>query len=403
MTEQSGHKGPASQPEAGLLQRAQQFALRLHGQKQDSRLLLRNYAFSAALLEQVLAVADANRSAERDRRDAALAACFLTTGYPFDYDQPAPYSVKAAQQFLQQQNLPEAEQRRVLTAIQRILRSEIPANEPERLLNDARVATLYLHNSEEKLALMRLEQELMQQREFTKAEWARYLLQQLMAARLYTHHGQAVWQPQLAQAIHQQRQEADKRLEKEEAQAGRYAHLEKKEPVRGAQTYFRTNYRNHINLSAIADNKANIMISVNAILVSVLITFLSYRNIGENSPQILLPVIIFIVTGLTSLIFAVLSARPKVTRLNREGSPADEIKDNLIFFGNFVSLPIDQFEDAMEEVLQDSSLLYGNMVRDLYHLGKVLDKKYRYLAISYNVFMVGFAATVISFLAALFL
>ncbi|RMF21352.1 MAG: phosphohydrolase, partial [Bacteroidetes bacterium] len=47
-------------------------------------------------------------------------------------------------------------------------------------------------------------------------------------------------------------------------------------------------------------------------------------------------------------------------------------------------------------------LLYGNMARDLYHLGKVLDKKYRYLTISYNLFMVGFIATVLSFLVLLF-
>ncbi|MCB0599068.1 MAG: HD family phosphohydrolase, partial [Phaeodactylibacter sp.] len=106
--------------------------------------------------------------------------------------------------------------------------------------------------------------------------------------------------------------------------------------------------------------------------------------------------------GMASLIFAVLSARPKVTTLNREGAPMEEIRRNVVFFGNFVHLRPDQFEQAMEEVFNDSELLYGNMVRDLYYLGKVLDKKYRYLSISYNIFMVGFIATVGTFLIALF-
>ena len=53
------------------------------------------------------------------------------------------------------------------------------------------------------------------------------------------------------------------------------------------------------------------MISVNAILISVVISILSYRNIPDTNPMVLLPVVIFLVTGLTSLIFAVLSIRPK--------------------------------------------------------------------------------------------
>jgi len=178
--------------------------------------------------------------------------------------------------------------------------------------------------------------------------------------------------------------------------------IERRIPDRAIQTFFRANYRNHINLSAIADNKANIMISVNSILISVLITVLSYRNIAETNPVVLLPVVIFLVTGLTSLIFAVLSARPKVTSLNKNGNNQLEIRRNIAFFGNFVTLSLDQYEEAMDAMFHDSELIYGNMTRDLYYLGKVLDKKYRYLTVSYNIFMVGFITTVTTFLFVLF-
>ncbi len=179
--------------------------------------------------------------------------------------------------------------------------------------------------------------------------------------------------------------------------------IERKVPLRAIQSFFRSNYRNHIELSAIADNKANIMISVNSILISVLITLLSYRNIGETNPQVLLPVVLFLVSGLGSLIFAVLAARPKVTRLP-SGTPVPDLsKGNLVFFGNFVSLRLEEYEEAMDQLFRDGSLLYGHLVRDMYYLGQVLDRKYRYLTVSYTLFMTGFIVSVVIFIVTLFL
>jgi len=178
--------------------------------------------------------------------------------------------------------------------------------------------------------------------------------------------------------------------------------IEKKIPNSAIQTFFRTNYRNHINLSAIADNKANIMISVNAILISVVISIMSYQNLAETNPMVLLPVVIFLVTAMASLIFAVLSIRPKVTSLNEEEQDIQKINKNVIFFGNFVNLELDEYEEAVDAMLRDGELLYGNMTRDIYFLGQVLDKKYRFLTVAYNTFMVGFISTVLSFFMILF-
>jgi len=192
-------------------------------------------------------------------------------------------------------------------------------------------------------------------------------------------------------------------IDEKEGQVRRFQGLEKKVPTSATQTFFRTNYRNHINLSAIADNKANIMISVNAILISVMVSILSYRNIPDTNPMVLLPIVIFLFTGLASLICAVLSIRPKVTGPAEGAITFEEAKKNVVFFGHFVRLDLEQYEDAVDAVLRDGELLYGNMTRDLYFLGKVLDKKYRFLTMSYNIFMVGFIAEVLFFLIALFL
>lgn len=166
--------------------------------------------------------------------------------------------------------------------------------------------------------------------------------------------------------------------------------------------FFRINYHNHISLSAIADQKAHTIISINAIIVSILVSFLTYRSRTDENPMLLLPIIIFMVSALGSLIFAILSIRPSVNAKNKDISNFNIQKKNIIFFGNFVSLDEQVYEKAIDEVLRDKTLLQGNLSRDLYQLGRVLDKKYRYLNTAYTVFMVGFAATVIAFFIAFF-
>jgi len=153
-----------------------------------------------------------------------------------------------------------------------------------------------------------------------------------------------------------------------------------------AQTYFRTVFRNHINLSAMADQKAAIMISVNALLIGALVTFTSYRNWAETRPEVLVPVGLFTVCGLASLIYAALSARP---------SGREQPEENLAFFGSFSQLSRAEFAAKMEERLQDPDALYGTLVNDLHGLGKSLERKYQLLRMAYTVFLIGLVVSVL--------
>jgi hypothetical protein len=163
--------------------------------------------------------------------------------------------------------------------------------------------------------------------------------------------------------------------------AFQYLHGLESGPTRqAAQTYFRTVFRNHINLSSIADQKAAIMISVNTLLIGALVTFTSYRNWAETRPDVLLPVALFTVCGLVSLIYAVLSARPS------NQTPA---RENLAFFGSFSHLPRAEFAEKMERQLADPNALYGTLINDLHGLGQSLQRKYRLLRVAYTIFLVG--------------
>ena len=140
------------------------------------------------------------------------------------------------------------------------------------------------------------------------------------------------------------------------------------------------------------------MISVNAVLITVVISILSYKNLSEIEPGIFFPSVIFLCFGLASLTMAVLASRPKVTNHLDTDAVKQGTSKNLIFFGNFVKLTEEEYEAAMDNMFKDTTLLYSNLSTDLYNLGKVLDKKYKLLAASYNFFLIGFGITVLFFI-----
>lgn len=402
---------PANQPRA-IVQHCAKYVLDLFNQKADSRLTYHNYQHTAAIAQRVQTIANAedNLSFPPEAVEVALLAAWLrNTGYLFNYETPEVQSIQVATTFLDQENYSAPQTEQVIQCIQ-ATRTGAQATSPEaQLLIDAINGQQYTEQYFNQIPLLRLEWELIQNRYLSALDWHQIQLQLLLNTRFYTPYAKINLEPLFAKNLLAQKSKLEKSrrggsstLNEEERTLRKFQELERKLPADATQTFFRANYRNHINLSAIADNKANIMISVNAILISVLISLLTYKNITETNPMVLLPVIIFLFTGLTSLIFAVLSSRPKVTSVNDANTDPEQIKRNIVFFGNFVQLDLATYEEAMDAMFRDGELIYGNMVRDLYFLGKVLDKKYRYLTLSYNTFMIGFIATVATFLIAIF-
>lgn len=165
---------------------------------------------------------------------------------------------------------------------------------------------------------------------------------------------------------------------------------------RGVSDMFRTSYRTHIDLSSIADNKSNIMISINGIIISIIIASISPKI--DSNPWLLIPTSVLLITCLISLIYAVRAARPRVSK---EDVSLEDVRNNdanILFFGNFFKLPREDYVTGMEELMMDREKLYDSMARDLHGLGVVLAEKFRLLRIAYNVFMAGLVLSVISFI-----
>lgn len=169
-------------------------------------------------------------------------------------------------------------------------------------------------------------------------------------------------------------------------------------PTRGIETMFRTTSKNHMELSAIADNKANIMISINSIILSVMVSVLIRKL--EEYPHMTIPAILLTLVCLTTIVFAVLATRPNVSKGRFEHEDIINKKANLLFFGNFHRMKLEDYQWGMKEMLKDADYLYGSMIKDIYFLGAVLGKKYRLLRMSYTIFMFGFVLSILGFIVA---
>ena len=172
---------------------------------------------------------------------------------------------------------------------------------------------------------------------------------------------------------------------------------------RGVDTLFRVTLSNHTRLSDIADSKANILLSVNAIIISIALSTLIPKLSAPKNEYLIIPSCVLLVASVASIIFAILSTKPNVTYENFTEEDLQKRKVNLLFFGNFYQMSLDSYEEAMNELMKDRDYVYNSLTRDLYYLGKVLERKYRLLSVTYTIFMIGTILSVLAFGIALFM
>jgi predicted metal-dependent HD superfamily phosphohydrolase len=171
-------------------------------------------------------------------------------------------------------------------------------------------------------------------------------------------------------------------------------------PTKGIQTMLRLTSSNHLELSEMADNKANILISVNSIIISVILGVL-FRKL-QDEPYLTLPSIIFLLVSVATIVIAILATRPKLSGGTFTNEDVINKKTNLLFFGNFHKAPFDQYNEAMRKMMRDPNYLYGALINDIYQLAVVLGRKYRLVRLAYNIFMFGIIISVLAFAAAIF-
>jgi hypothetical protein len=155
-------------------------------------------------------------------------------------------------------------------------------------------------------------------------------------------------------------------------------------------TALTTIQESQIELSHLADSKANIMITVSSILLTLLVAQLEDGALVFSS-------LTFAFFCMLALIFAILCVMPAPNTSKKTVGKDGLLKNfNPLFFMHFTLLPMKKFEREIERVLTDPQALYQNLVHDIYHAGMVLRvKKFRYLRWSYISLLTGVVASVV--------
>jgi hypothetical protein len=166
--------------------------------------------------------------------------------------------------------------------------------------------------------------------------------------------------------------------------------------ARGIETMFRTSYQVQMDLTGLADNKANMMISINGIIISIIIAALAPKL--DTNPWLLIPTTVFLMGTLISMVYAVLAARPRVSTQPITLQDLEHSQGNILFFGDFANLRQEHFLEGMLNLMGQRELLYETMIRNIYGLGMVLKKKFALLQIAYTVFMFALVLGVVSFI-----
>ncbi|MFP9118960.1 Pycsar system effector family protein [Flavobacterium sp. RNTU_13] len=283
-----------------------------------------------------------------------------------------------------------------------------PADLAEQIIKDADCAHFADPNYLQLSELLRSEWEIVDGKQFTDLEWNvgnRLLL--LHKHRFFTHYAKKHLQPQKENNI-AALQEAINNLSAKQGKKDKKGKKDEKEkkkedkPDRGIDTLFRVTLSNHTRLSDIADSKANILLSVNTIIISISLSTLIPKLDSPANAHLVFPTFIMMLFSTVSIIFAILSTRPKVNTATYSKDDIKQKRINLLFFGNFYKLSLEEYDTALRELMTDRDDVYGALIKDLYYLGLVLNRKYRLLRITYNIFMVGIILSVGAFVVAFY-
>ncbi|GAB2963672.1 hypothetical protein GCM10027048_35980 [Hymenobacter coalescens] len=388
---------------AEIIKQAKAYVEQLFEQRLPRQLVYHTFKHTNTVAKEATALAQAAKLAPADQEALVLAAWFHDAGYIDRYDGHEYRSMELAEEWLAQQGYPAERVALIKDLIRATHRDEKRETELQKMLVDADMSNLGRDACPADAELLRTEWEATQGRVYSNTEWAEYQLDFLLQHKFLSEAGKARYKDQLKENIQDQRKALKKQEKKEKKKAEEaegYA-----EGKRGVETMFRATYNQHIRLSQMADQKANMMISLNTVLLSVIITYLGAKTsqVGPaftKNPVLAIPMALLVATALGSVVTSILSAQPDVTSfkwLRRSPQIATNRRVNLLFFGNFTKLSLDNFQEGMHELMRDKNLLYNNMVTDIYYLGEVLARKYRLLRVSYTIFMVGLILTALAF------
>jgi uncharacterized membrane protein len=169
------------------------------------------------------------------------------------------------------------------------------------------------------------------------------------------------------------------------------------EPRAQLDHLFRQTRMNLVVYSQMADTKANILLSISSVLLSISLTKVA-------DPRFTASIIVLVGFLLITIFLALMTVIPRVHGFFHKKYSVHDPKYSPLFFGDYVDIPYDEYAKDMEEIMNDSDRSYEVMVKEIYYAGVYLVKnKYQYIRAGYMFFFVGLIVSTFIFFLQFFL
>ena len=396
------HKHNDSHSESPILKETRKFVVDLITKKLPEQYVYHNLQHTLDVVSAAEEIA-IHSNLESEQVEVVIAAAYLhDIGYVTNNEQHEDHSITLSREFLTRLGADKNYIEDVIGCIEATKLPQNPKNLAQQVLCDADLHHLSGGHYFEKAELLRTEFSAIEKDIITESEWLDMSTVFIDNHQYFTDYGKHTLGPKKEKNLKKIKKRLKvlngdlKYTKKIEKELKKLREQELRRPTRGIETMYRITSRNHMTLSGMADTKANIMISINSIILSILVSVLIRKF--EEYPNLVVPTLIIVVVCLAAIVFSILATRPNVSSGKFTRTDIKKKRTNLLFFGNFHKMKLDDYMWGMREMLKDGEYLYGSLTKDIYFLGVVLGKKYHYLRISYTIFMFGFVIAILTFL-----
>ena len=390
--------------DSNLVKKADAFVLHLFKNELPNTFIYHNYNHTLRVVKSTKEIIEHSESLVKDQEALLLAAWLHDTGYTVTIDGHEEESAKIAESFLKDNDADDTLIKQVKELILATKMDFDTSSPLEAVIRDADASHFAKDYFDETSEFLRQELQLHGIANYTPSEWINENIKMFTEKhRFHTDYALKHWKEQKDQnllSLLESKKKKAKKLRKEETKAQLKAKYKNESPERSIQTLFRVTLRNHIKLSDIADTKANILLSVNAIIISLALANIIPKLDSVTNRHLMIPTLILVLFSVASIILSIMSTRPNVTSGEFTKEQVKNREVNILFFGNFHKMAYDQYQWAINEIINDKDYVYESLTKDLYLLGVVLNRKYMLLRLTYTIFMTGIIVSVISFVVA---
>ena len=381
-------------------------------EKSPPQLVFHNYEHTLNVVNAVKLIGESEQLTRQDLLIVELAAWFNYTGYCTFFENHREYSGRIARKFLAKTEMSDLLVAKVLECIKATQSDKTPANHLEAAIKDAN--TFYLSSNEYFISLNKLRKESDGiQKKYPDQEWYKLHLTSLIEHRYHTNYGKTVLEPLKIQNAELLKKKISRltdaidgmlikemQISREELNRLKNKLLSARDrPDKEIEVMFSLASKNHLSQRAIADTKASSVVLINVLIIVALIVVLV--QLAPNNTYLMAPTIIFLVANISSIVLGILALRPNLTKGTFIKEDIKRQNINLLFFGNFHAMRLEDYRWGMNRLMSSTKYLYSSFIDEVFYHGKALAVKDRFLRYSYDILMYGIALSLLLFIASL--